>query len=192
MNHTKLDTEQPQTALKVLVDLLNHEAFVGCLLFLMLLFGHRDAINLPYHWDAMAAVFDYSDAIFEHNLWPFPKLGWNYPGHPPFYYEVLAIAWRLGGQRPTVAHFVGLTFAWLALFYTYLFGRNLLESSLAGFWAAVLLLFNPLSFAQLGDLNNEVPFTALLMMSTYYLTLDRRWGFILCASACALTKAYAM
>jgi hypothetical protein len=29
-------------------------------------------------------------------------------------------------------------------------------------------------------------------MSTYYLTLDRRWGFILCASACALTKAYAM
>ena len=190
MKHTHRETELPGTPLESFSRFLDHEVIVGCVLFSLLLFGQSGAISLPYHWDAMAAVFDYSDAILKHRFWPFPKLEFDDPGHPPFYYEVLALAWKLGGQNAVVAHYVGLAFAWLALFHTYLFGRNILESSLAGVLGATLLLFNPLAFAQWGHLNNEVPLTALLIMSTYYLALDRWKGFVLCASALGLTKAY--
>jgi 4-amino-4-deoxy-L-arabinose transferase-like glycosyltransferase len=170
--------------------ILSNDILVGILLLLTILISQADVLNLPYHWDVMAYVFDYSDAIFRNNLWPFPIVEEGDPGHPPFYFELWAIAWKLFGRDLLVSHLIGVTFAWLAVFYTYLFGKRILHDSTIGFLAASLLLFNPLSFAQFRTLNLAVPLTALLIMSTYYVLCKRHIAFILYASALALTKAY--
>ncbi|MBD2019133.1 hypothetical protein H6F43_02900 [Leptolyngbya sp. FACHB-36] len=179
----------PQAKPNLFINPINSEITTGIILIVTVLITKISVLNLPYHWDVMAYVFDYSDAILKNNLWLFPIVEEGDPGHPPFYFAILATIWKFFGRELYISHAVGVVFTWLALYYTYLFGKRILCDSAIGFLAAILLFFNPLCFAQFGTLNLSVPLTALLIMSAYHLVQRRYTFFVLCASSLALTKA---
>jgi len=106
----------------------------------------------------------------------------NSYGHPPLFFQTLALAFFLFGTKLFVAHLLIIIFSFLAIFFTYLIGEYLYGKKV-GIFAALFLLFDPLFFAQSGMVQISVPFTALTMVSVYF-ALRNKTAFYLFAASC--------
>lgn len=171
--------------------LLNNSIFVGFFLGVMILINKANILNLPFYWDEQWTMW-HADKIFKNNLWPFSSAAPFDTGHPFFYFECLAIFWKIFGQKIIVSHLVGLGFVWIALFYLYLLGKNILNDSRIGFVAAILFFYNPVCYSHFGTLVLDVPLTALLMVSTYALLRRNYLVFSIFSCFLVLTKSYAV
>jgi hypothetical protein len=172
-----------------LTAIAGRPGLAGFFLLLLVLAGKWNVLDVPYYGDDLGYVIPISKAIHDQGLTPFPVLEED-PGHPPFYFFLLAAAWKVFGVRLAVSHLIGLAFAWCALLFTYLLGRRMTGNGLVGLGAALLLFLDPLCFAQFGTLHLEVPLTALLLASAYFLMAGQWTAFLLAATALALTKSY--
>ncbi len=107
--------------------------------------------------------------------------------HPPFYFRLLAEAYRLFGTSLAVSHGLILFFAFLALLYTWRLGEAFFGRG-TGAAASLLLLFCPLFFCQAGLVRLAIPLTAFTVMTLFYGLSARPLPLALFGAALVLTK----
>lgn len=153
-------------------------------------------VSTPYWWDSAGYVIHSARQFVETNFSPLvPRDEYTDFAHPPFFIVILAGFWKLFGESLFVSHFLNLIFTFLALFYTYLLGKELLKEgnlgNLIGFFSAILLIFTPIFLAQLGIIYVEIPITALALMTIYYVLKKNFLGYFVSGSLMVLTKEIA-
>lgn len=129
-------------------------------------------LSTPYWWDAGAVYAPGAKWLAEHGFDARPGV---FPddlsrGHPPFYYLLLAAAFRLGGPGPVPGHVIALASGWAAVVATHALGRELWGRA-AGAVAALLLASAPLFLTMSSEALPEAPLTALTAMT--FLALAR-------------------
>jgi len=155
---------------------------IAIILFILVLTLKSPVLNLPYHSDALSSYVPTAVWMKDNGFNPF-SLGFaNSYGHPPLFFQTLALAFFLFGTKLFVAHLLIIIFSFLAIFFTYLIGEYLYGKKV-GIFAALFLLFDPLFFAQSGMVQISVPFTALTMVSVYF-ALRNKTAFYLFAASC--------
>jgi len=173
--------------------ILGRMPLIAAFFFVLVLGLKFPILNTPHYWDALNRVHN-ADWVMNHGFNPFLEKGGgllNAQGRPPFFFELLALTWTIFGRSLPVTHLVIIGFSFLGLLFTYLLGRRLAGAQV-GFWAAVLLFFSPLYFAQSGLLNYEIPLTALSMMTVYFAFTRKRLVYLISAACLVLTKETGM
>lgn len=142
-------------------------------------------LNLPIYHDethVTAAAWD----ILHNGFYPVTRTVQMW-GHPPLAFELLAFAWFLFGPELWAVHVLSVTLAAIALFFTYLVGRSLLDEAV-GLTATAMLAVCPLFFSQAGILHLDLPATTFAIIAVYGLIQERWLTYILSASFMALSK----
>jgi len=158
--------------------------FLFLFFFASLLIVKANILNAPYHWDVMGYVIPSADAFYE--SWHLSSLT-GLSGHPPLFFIVLALAWKLFGQSLVVSHVLVLIFGALGLTVLFVLTENLFTWKEAA--AAVLLLFfNQLFFAQVGMVYLSVPLMCLALFTVYFYRRQKNLLFVVSAAAMLLVK----
>ena len=101
------------------------------------------------------------------------------------------MGYKLFGPSPNVSHGISLFFAALCVFGTYT-----LTKYLAGFWqgvfAAALLLFSPIFFAQAGICTADIFVAALCVWTVHYYLMGKMVPYLLIGICLAMTKLTAI
>ncbi len=169
---------------------LSHDFLFGSLLFVILFIFWLPTINLPYWWDSIyltQSAFNF----LENGFWPLVS---NYGdfAHPPFLMVLFALIWKVFGESLLVSHLVILVFAFIALVYTYLLGKEVVRDEVMGRWvgffSAFLLLVSPVFLGQLGIVYLEIPVTAFCLMAVYYFLRGKKIGYVISATLMLWTK----
>ena len=124
---------------------MKNDIFFGLFLFLLVLLFKIPVLNLPLFGDEMHFVSG-SLGILKNHLNPFVEF-WGYK--PPFLFFTTAIVYQLFGFSIIATRLVIVFFAALALFFTYLLGKELFDRK-TGILASLLLFISPLFFMQSG------------------------------------------
>ena len=108
-------------------------------------------------------------------------------GHPPLFFIALASIWKIFGRSLLTSHVFILFLGALSL--TFLFN---LTKKIFGFReavaASVLLLSNPLFFAQVGITYLAIPLTCFAILTVYLYLNQKYWLYALAATAMLLVK----
>lgn len=157
------------------------------LFFLILVFALKfNTINLPCVRDELGVYVTPSIWVKDNNFNPFfgnDKLG----SHPPLFFEILALAFSIFGLHLWVGHTVILFSAIITLYYTYLIGSYLYKPKV-GFIAALLLLFCPLFFAQIGMVMLDVFLMMMATITVYYALRKKLIPYLVMGNLLVLTK----
>ena len=167
------------------------------LLIATLLVFWLPTIDTPYWWDSAGYVVHTARQFLETNFNPLvPSDEYTDFAHPPFFVTTLAASWKIFGESLFISHLVNFIFAFLALLYTYLLGKELIKDkitgSLIGFFAGILLLITPVFLAQLGIIYVEIPVAAFAVMTVYYAFKKNLLGYLVSATLMILTKEMAI
>lgn len=156
------------------------------LLALFLLLAKSPYLSLPYFWDAMGYVMA---GVVETWADDFPLI--LSPevdaGHPPLFYLMLALLWKILSPSLTLSHLFNIAWGVLALWGVHALGRRLYDSA-TGLYAALLLALSPLFYAQVGTLHLEPSLAALTVWAVRFALERRLAGYLFCASAMVLIK----
>ncbi|MDQ3033559.1 MAG: glycosyltransferase family 39 protein [Myxococcota bacterium] len=125
-------------------------------------------LSLPYFWDEADVYAPGARWLAEHDLDPTPG---HFPddwsrGHPPLFYWIAALAFRVLGSGPAVGHAVIVPFTALALAATYALGAERAGRAV-GLGAAALLATSPLFLSMGAFLLPEMPLTALTVLAIW-------------------------
>jgi hypothetical protein len=140
-------------------------------------------LNLPFHLDE-ASIYKGVETILKNGFSPFIEW-WGY--HPPVFYELFALWENFWGFSRQAFHLVIVFFACLSIYFSFLIAK-VVDGIKSGFWVAVLLIFNPIFFAQSGMFHITMMLTAFSMMSLYFYFTDRNKLFLLTSILLVLTK----
>ncbi len=141
---------------------------------------------MPYHWDALGGTVCRAHYIYQHGLNPLSG-PFYYGGHPPLFYEILAITWSLLGYSIWITHLIAIIFSFIGIYFTYLLGRELKDRK-TGIVAALLLFLSPLYFAQSGILNLDLPLTVFVVMTIYFVLKENTKGYLISGICLVMTK----
>ena len=165
------------------------DIFIPIFLFILVLITKIPSLNLPYYWDDFNYVIPAVDHVFKVEITPFL---WEYGlGHTPFFYLFTGLIFRLFGDSLIISHLVIVIFSFLAIYFTYLIGKELFNKRV-GIIAALILLFIPMFFSFSGLFNLEMPLTALIIMSLYFSIINKHMLYVLFGSLAVLTKETAI
>ncbi|MBE7560965.1 glycosyltransferase family 39 protein [bacterium] len=155
-------------------------------LALFILIAKAPYTQLPYFWDAMGYVASGAWETYNDDF-PLILSPLFDSGHPPLFYLLLALVWKVFAPTPAVSHLFNLGWGILAAWGTYTLGRRL-YGPLAGFWAALLLTLSPLFYTQIGTLHFEPSLAALTVWAVYFALAGRVIPYLFCATAMVLIK----
>ena len=162
-----------------------NELVFAFILLLLIVILKYPVLNLPYSWDAMNYVIPAAQHVYENG---FNIFLWEYGnGHPPFYFLLLGFLFKIFGNTPFVANSTILVFSFLAVYFTYLIGKNLFNRKV-GIIAAILMFFYPTFFSYSGLSYLEIPLVALTVMSIYFFIKNNDWLYVLFSCLLVLTK----
>jgi len=178
-------------------NLLTNQIFwisLLCFVTLILWFPTR---NLPYWWDSAGYVIHgaryYINTNFSSIFLPSDSAITAF-AHPPFFVFTLALLWRVFGESLLISHIYYLMFVLLAVIFTYLLGKTLVNfreeaaSHLVGVGAALFLLFSPVFLAQVGIVYPEIPITAFGVMTVYFFLKKKIPWYLVSAFLMVFTK----
>ncbi len=154
-------------------------------LFLLVFITKLPVLHLPYHWDALGFTFTRSFYLYQHTLNPF-SLPWN-SGHPPLFYYLLTLSWKIFSPSPRVSRLLLVLFSFVGIYFTYLLGKESLGRR-GGIFPALLLYLSPLYFAQSGILNLDLPLTTFALMTFYFWKKKKKIPFLLSSIFMVFTK----
>lgn len=128
-------------------------------------------LSLPYFWDEGDVYAPGARWLAEHDLDPTPG---HFPddwsrGHPPLFYLITALLFRMFGSGPFVGHALIVPFTALALAGTYALGVER-GGRFVGLGAAALLGTSPLFMSMGAFLLPEMPLTALTVLALWALS----------------------
>ncbi len=119
-----------------LVKLPERHATVDLVVLLaavILTFGLKaSTLNTPFYWDEAGTFMAPSRALAQGSLLetlPGRHAPGTLFGHPPLIYLVYALGFRLCGDSLAVAHLIELTFAVVAVWFTYRIGARVCNPS---------------------------------------------------------------
>jgi 4-amino-4-deoxy-L-arabinose transferase-like glycosyltransferase len=139
-------------------------------------------IDLPPWWDGITtSVTAFESVRTSINLYP------DFFGKPPFIFITLGSLFKIFGYSPVIIHLYMLVFSLAAAYFTYKAGE-LLSCREVGIAASFLLAFSPLFIAQSVNLNFDLPATALIMASYYYLLKKDHLRYVLASTMLVMTK----
>lgn len=147
--------------------------------------------NLPYWWDSAGLIMQNAQLFLSQHLAFGPGLKDTY-AHPPLLSYLVAVSWKLFGQKLIVSHVVNLFFAALLMVYTYLLAQqisiNKTQGKIVGVLTGILLLMTPVFLAQIGIIYLEIAGTALALMTVYYFLRKNNIAYVLAAGCMLYTK----
>jgi 4-amino-4-deoxy-L-arabinose transferase-like glycosyltransferase len=139
-------------------------------------------IDLPPWWDGITTAVTAFDAV-KTNIDLYP----DFFGKPPFIFITLGSLFKIFGYSPEIIHLYMLVFSLAAAYFTYKAGE-LLSCKEVGIASSFLLAFSPLFIAQSVNLNFDLPATALIMASYYYLLKKDSLSYVLVSTMLIMTK----
>lgn len=166
--------------------LVNNRLLVFFFFFVLVLSLKFNTLNMPYVRDAFGMYVSPSITVKDNSFNPFYGNDKLAP-HPPLFFEVLALTFAIFGVHLWVAHSLILLSAIISLYYTYLIGSYLYKPS-AGFIAALLLLFSPLFFAQIGMVMLDVFLIPIAAATVYYALQKKLVNYLILGNLLVLTK----
>jgi len=154
------------------------------LALLLTLVSGITALDNPVFGDAQAYMIPNAQQMAATSFYPFIEN----EVHPPLYFLIQAVAFRLMGERVEVAHALILFFALATVVAVYALGRSL-GGQLVGSAAAILVALWPPFLIQARFIRLSVPLAAFCTLSL--LSLRRGWAalYVLFGTCAALTKA---
>jgi 4-amino-4-deoxy-L-arabinose transferase-like glycosyltransferase len=163
-------------------NLLDNKTAVLGFIFLLVFALKFPILNTPYIRDTITVYIGPAMKIRDAGLNPL------YLGiHPPVYYELLALNLKIFGESRLAGHIFDLVVVSLLLFYTYLLGKRLYNST-SSFFAALTLFFSPLIFAQSGMVNLDTLFAFFSITTVYYYVKGKTITYLIFGSILVLTK----
>jgi len=155
------------------------------LLFLLKL----PVLNAPLFEDPAWVNFYHVRDMAMNNFKPILGEGYDYntTGHPPFYFWIWTLIYKIFGYNLYAFHIMALFFAFLTLYFTYLLGKHLYNKKV-GFYSSLVLLFLPLFFVSSGRLELTLPLSALTVAGLYFFLKQKKYSYLLTASCLILTK----
>lgn len=107
--------------------------------------------------------------------------------HPPLNYELLAVLYAIFGCSHRAFHGAFLFLGALTLYFTYLLGKKMFDSN-TGLFAALMLFFSPLFFAQIPELNDDVPTMLFSVITAYAYITGSLCGYLVAGTCLTLSK----
>ena len=138
--------------------------FIGIAFFLIVIATKMSTLSLGYYWDEIEYIIPSSINTMHNNFNPF--IGEQIV-HPQLLYIIIALGFSIFGISAATSHVIIALFAFLAVFFTYLLGKEMYNKHI-GIIAAILMFFTPLFFSQSGLAYHEMPLTALSIMAMYF------------------------
>ena len=163
---------------------MNKNIFIFLCIFLIILLINIPTLNLPSSEDSAGYVMFTTMRIYENNLNIFDG---NPHIHLPFFTLLLAFLYKIFGPSLIVGRILIIFFSALAILFTYLLAKELYNKE-TGIIASLLLFFSSLFIAVSGIVIMDMPFTALLLMTFYFLFKKNNWGFFLSSIFLILIK----
>jgi len=172
-------------------------------IFLLTISFWLTTINTPYWWDSAGFVINaakyYLDTNFSFFILPDTAPNGvllSAMAHPTLFHFLLGLTWKIFGESLFVSHTFYLSFIVLTVVFTYLLGKELVREETAGiligFSSAIILLFTPLFFAQMGIIYTEIPAAAFSLMAVYFYVKRKVIWYLFSASALLLMKEVAL
>lgn len=153
-------------------------------LFITLLVLKSNILFAPHHWDAMGYVAKSADSFLQNGqLSSFTHLS----VHPPLFFIALVSIWKIFGHSLLTSHVFILFFGALSLVFLFNLTKKIFgfKEAVA---ASILLLANPLFFAQVGIIHLAIPLTCFAILTVYLYINQKYWLFVLSATAMLLVK----
>jgi len=172
-----------QKLTKSLDIFLENNVLVGLFLGLLIFISKLPFVNLPFWWDEMNHL-DGALKIYQNNFNPFIEW-WSYK--PPLIFETVALGYSFFGFSRAVPRLIVISFAFVALYFTFLLGKKLYNKQV-GFFASILLFFFPLFFAQSSLFHTDLPIAALSLIVFYCYLSKKKIGYFVSGSLIVLTK----
>jgi 4-amino-4-deoxy-L-arabinose transferase-like glycosyltransferase len=152
--------------------------------------------NVPPTWDASLHTvlsikfYEYvASHLTNFNFVDFLKISEYYP---PFVHWVGAILAWVGGENYKVVSFSGTIFFLLAIAFQFLLVKSVTKNSRVAIFAAFFFSFFLTNYQQSRDHMLDIPLTALILLSLYFLQKQKILLFFLFAALAFLTKWYAI
>jgi hypothetical protein len=173
------------------ISLVNNPFFkkIGIFLvcFCIMLLLKLPVLGMPYNGDEADCFAFGALTLSESSFFPWLMAETGMLGHPPIFFELVALSFKLFGPYPFAARLACLIPAAATLFILVIFGKQL-HGWLTGLSASILLLTCPLFFAQSSLIYPEVTLGFFLITAIYGLFM-RKWTlYIIAASLMCLTK----
>lgn len=140
-------------------------------------------LDFPAHWDEVV-YFEGALEVFNNRLNPFVEF-WSYK--PPVLFELTAVFYKIFGVSRWVGRAIIALSSSLSIFLTYKLGKEIFTPKI-GFWASILLFFNPLFFTQSNLFHAAVLVTFLFLATLYFYLKKRFWFYFFFGSLLVLTK----
>jgi Dolichyl-phosphate-mannose-protein mannosyltransferase len=165
------------------------DVLVGIAFFLVVFGSKIHVLDLPYHWDEIGYIVpihwlaqgSLSRAI------PGAHPPQAFFGHPPGLFLSLAFLYQILGETIWLSHFMGVIFAFLGVYFTYLLTAHLIDRS-TGIIAASFLFCSPIYFTQSAMALPDVPVTALGVMCVYFFFKRQLIAYLFSATCLVLFK----
>jgi 4-amino-4-deoxy-L-arabinose transferase-like glycosyltransferase len=157
--------------------------------FVVLVGLHFPFIRLPYFWDEAGYYVPAAWDFYHH--WLLIPESTLHTGHTPLVMVYLAMAWHVFGFSPLVTRVAMLLIASGTVVATYTLARRVADRE-AAFWAAALLAFSPMFFAQSTVVYLDLPAALFTTLAVLALLDERVWLFAATASFAVLTKETAV
>lgn len=147
-------------------------------------------LDLPYHWDEGGAYVTPALWLSEvglHRVLP----GWHPPslffGHPPGIYLGLASLYAVFGHSIWLTHLVAIGLGGMTLYLTFRIGEAV-GGTRAAIFAALLLLLDPLFFAQAGLMHGDMAVAAMGLLAVLFYLQERFTAYVATAVVLVLAK----
>ncbi len=158
-------------------------------LFLIVFLLNFNNLDLPYYWDDFNYVIPSIDHVYKNAPTIFL---WEYGlGHPPFFFNLVGVIFKLSGDVLIVSHSIILIFSFLAVLFTYSLGKELFSRKV-GIIASLLLIFTPIFVSYSSLFYLEMPLAALIIISVYFAVKNKPYLSVLFGSLAVLTKETAI
>jgi len=147
--------------------------------FAILVFVLKSSVyNSPLYWDEYGSMWRVYN-VLDHKI---SKI-WK----PPFLYLLVGLGYKIFGYSLILPRFLISIFGLLALYFTYLSGERLYNSTI-GLLSSLLLFLSPIFFAQCGLFHDVIPLTFFTISTFFYYISKSRLKFVFFSIGLILIK----
>ena len=169
----------------IIRKIIEKEEMIGVALFVLVFSSKYLTLDIAYVDDELGYVMPAAKWVQENGFNPFS--GVLSAGHPPLFFEIIAMIWTIFENNLWVTHLVVSFFSFLTLYFTFLLGTHL-QGKISGLIAALFLFFSPNYFAHSGIGTLDMPLTTFAVMTLYFFYKNNYKAYLISGICLVLTK----
>lgn len=133
---------------------------------------------LPFWWDSAGFVVNAAKDFLSQNFNPPIALHSDF-AHPPLVMMLIALAWKIGGIQPLMAHSTVLPFIGIFLIATYFLAKKLV-APISAFFSALIVATVPIVLHEASQVYLDLP-AAALSIAALALLFHKKYGLSVAA-----------